>query len=185
MAAETECTVVAVFATLSDAESAAEQLKANGFKSSNIHAPTDADVPGSASSHVSPPAKHEGGIRGWFKSLFGGDEHIDLTHYETALAAGNAVVSVDVRDSDIDKASGILSRFSPIDIHTDDFGAAEGVSTSNTNNAGYQGSPSDIYNAMDEIDMAASHSVRTQPGAVTRDPGSAPGTGIRVYKRDR
>ena len=199
MAAKTECAVVAVFETLKDAESAVAELAASGFQSSNIHGPAaSADRPSSHGvTSVGAGSHHAGGIRAWFKAIFGTDEHADLNRYETASASGNAVVTVDVRDSDVDKASSILERFSPINLHADDFGAAEGVSTSNTNNAGYQGSPSDLYNAIDELGLptptkvgAGASGTETLPEELLvsrKGRAQAPlasGTGIRVYRRD-
>lgn len=187
MADTTDCTVVAVFNSADDARSAVAELKSSGFGSDKVfvssegaqgvsfrqaEAGTAADL-GTGGSYPSQApstmSHHEGGITGWFKSLFGAnDEHEHRRGYESAVAGGKTIVSVDAPESSADRISDILNRYSPVNVHTEDYGEARGVATSNTYDAGYQGSRSDILNARDEL--------RSAPAATTGSAG-APLTG--------
>lgn len=184
MADTADCTVVAVFNSADDARAAAAELKSSGFASDKVfvssegaqagsfrqaEAGTSAGVAGSYPAQAPPMAHHEGGISGWFKSLFGGndtDEH--KRGYENAVAGGKTIVSVDAPESSAARISDILNRFSPVNVHTEDYGEAHGVATSNIYDSGYQGSKSDVLNARDEL--------RSTPAATT-DSAGAPLTG--------
>ncbi len=143
-----DCSVVAVFPKADDARSAQAELQAAGFKADRVYSSVETTVAAAPAVSTRP----EGHIAHWLKSLFGGEEHSHFHGYQRALSSGQYVVGVDTSDEDSAKASEIFSRFSPIDVHTDDFGAAHGISTSDTESAGYKGSEtSDILNARDEL----------------------------------
>ncbi len=184
MANTTDYTVVAVFDNAEDARAAAAELRSSGFGSDKVfvssegaqggsvrqsEAGTAADL-GAAGSYPSQApstmSHHEGGIAGWFKSLFGGDDTDEHRRgYETAVAGGKTIVSVDAPESSADRISDILNRYSPVNVHTEDYGEAHGVSTSNTYDSGYQGSKSDVLNARDEL--------RSTPAATTGSAGAS------------
>ena len=188
MADTTDCTVVAVFNSADDARSAAAELKSSGFASDKVFVSSGgaqagsfrqaeagtAATSGTGGSYPSQAPSTmetttEGGISGWFKSLFGAndtDEH--KRGYESAVAGGKTIVSVDAPESSAARISDILNRFSPVNVHTEDYGEAHGVATSNIYDSGYQGSKSDILNARDEL--------RSAPAATT-DSAGAPLTG--------
>jgi stress response protein YsnF len=107
MATTTRSTIVAVYASPSAAQAAANELKKNGIDSDDIYI-------GSGESSARP--QHDGGITGWFKRIFGQD-HEDKPYYENATRRGNVVLSVEASDGNLDNAADILNRHSPIDVH--------------------------------------------------------------------
>jgi len=133
MATRTESTVVAVFHNTSDAQAAAEELQASGFSQDEIYMNyadrTDTTVIDAGSS------RHEGGIAGWFKRIFGSDDDADRHYYEDAVSSGNVLLSVDTNEANVDKAADILNRYSPLDVQREGQGSASGVTTSEVTNA--------------------------------------------------
>ena len=107
MATTTRSTIVAVYASPSAAQAAANELKKNGLDSDDIYI-------GSGEPSERP---HEGGIMGWFKRIFGQDRHEDEPYYENATRRGNVVLSVEASGGNLDNAVDILNRHSPIDVH--------------------------------------------------------------------
>src|SRR5947209_1251543 len=112
MATRTQSTVVAVFRSRAEAEAAASDLKANGFGSNNIFVSSDSSAvdasqqPGGVYSDTQAQSHHhhEGGIVGWFKSVFGQDEEdSDRPYYENAVNSGQTFLSVDVTDESVDR----------------------------------------------------------------------------------
>src|SRR5689334_2792476 len=100
MAMRTQSTVVAVFRNLSDAQAAANELEANGFSEEEIYI-TSSDT--SSSSELE-GRSHEGGIAGWFKRVFGGDDESDRKYYENAVSGGNFLLSVDTDEDNVNTA---------------------------------------------------------------------------------
>jgi uncharacterized protein (TIGR02271 family) len=122
--ASTQSTVVAVFRNVSDAEAAANELLRNGFSENDIFVSQEggtgrtSSTTGSTSTTSS--GQHEGGIAGWFKRVFGADDEAsDRPYYEQAVTSGNVLLSVDTTDQNIDRATSILERHSPVDVHQD------------------------------------------------------------------
>ena len=130
--ATTQSNLVAVFRSSSDAQAAADELKANGFPADNIYissyseagsagSPSAAGT-GTRSQHTSSShtGHSEGGIKGWFKSLFGEDEEheTDVRSYEDAVSRGSVVLSVAVDDDNLDRAANILEKHNPVDVHS-------------------------------------------------------------------
>lgn len=107
MATTTRSTIVAVYASSSAAQAAANELKKNGFDSDDIYI---------GSGGESSERPHEGGITGWFKRIFGQD-HEDEPYYENATRRGNVVLSVEASGGNLDNAADILNRHSPVDVH--------------------------------------------------------------------
>lgn len=122
MANTTRSTVVAVFRDSSDAQTAADELKANGFTQDDIYLSSysSSTTSGSTTSGTGDyhATHHEGGIVGWFKRLFGeDDEQDDRGRYESAVNSGNVLLSVDTTDEDVDRAVSILEKYNPVDVH--------------------------------------------------------------------
>ena len=111
METKTRSTVVAVFKSRSDAEAAMQDLRSSGFTNDEIFLSTDDSTSGRAEyrdvSGTETHWHHEGGIKGWFKSLFGEDEESDRPYYERAVNTGNILLSVDTTDENIDRAADI------------------------------------------------------------------------------
>src|SRR5947199_4080140 len=100
----TQSTVVAVFQSNSEAQAADDELEQNGFSQSDIYVTSGSS--GQASSTAAAPSsydtgtRHEGGVTGWFKRVFEGEE-TDRPHYENHLRGGTFVVSVDTKEENI------------------------------------------------------------------------------------
>jgi uncharacterized protein (TIGR02271 family) len=124
MPTTTQSTVVAVFRNRSDAEAAASDLKANGFGPNDIFISSDTSAvdastqPGGAYSDApAHPHQHEGGVVGWFKSVFGQEDHGDRPYYENAVNSGHTFLSVDATDQNVDRVASLLNAHNPVDVH--------------------------------------------------------------------
>lgn len=123
MPTRTQSNVVAVFRTNSDAQAAAGDLKSNGFATDDIYissysnAGQTGSAPGAAETY-SQTSHHEGGIKGWFKSLFGEDDERaeDRQNYEDVLNRGGVLLSVAVDPEEEDRVVSILEKHNPMDI---------------------------------------------------------------------
>jgi uncharacterized protein (TIGR02271 family) len=128
MPTKTQSTVVAVFRNRSDAEAAASDLKANGFGPNDVYISSDTSAvdattqAGGAYSDTAdrPHHEHEGGIVGWFKSVFGHEDDGDRTYYEEAVNSGHTFLSVDVTDQNVDRVADVLNGHNPVDIHREE-----------------------------------------------------------------
>jgi stress response protein YsnF len=117
MAISTNSTIVAVYSNVSAAQSAVDELKRNGFSQDEIYVSSSGSGTANARSNAGSSApEREGGITGWFKRVFGQEEHEDRAYYENAANAGNVVVSVNATGQNLDQAADILNRHSPIDV---------------------------------------------------------------------
>ena len=112
----TNTTLIAVFRSVADAQAASTDLQAAGIPRSDIYIETDASSAKSSRSH----AASEGGITGWFKSIFGAEDHEDRPVYERAISHGNALLRVDVDEDEIASVENILNRHSPVEVQTED-----------------------------------------------------------------
>jgi uncharacterized protein (TIGR02271 family) len=139
MASTTRSTVIAAFRNSADAQAAAQDLQAAGINRGDIYLESSGSAASttgsgySTSEYGSRTTAHEGGITGWFKSLFGAEDDADRAGYEQAYSQGNYLLSVDVDESRIDVVEDILNRHSPVNVHTDD--AYTGGTTGTTNAA--------------------------------------------------
>jgi stress response protein YsnF len=127
---KTHSTVVAIFRDGAEAQSAANDLRNSGFSSNDIFiSAKEGNVQGAgAGTGGARPATavHEGGISGWFKSIFGeGQRDEDQVSYESALSSGRVLLSVEAADEDVDRAADILNAHRPLDVHLEGTGAAE------------------------------------------------------------
>lgn len=141
----TQRTIVAVFGNTSEAQAAVDELEQSGFNQSDIYITSDYSGQGSstadAPSAYDTARRHEGGISGWFSRVFGGDEESDRPHYENALRSGNVVVSVDATDENLDVATKILNRHSPINIQGEGGEEASEAGRAETARSAYAASP--------------------------------------------
>ena len=114
MPSRTETTVIAAFRSSSDAEAAAQDLEAAGISRDDI------DIETASRGETSTRARKtsgEGGIKGWFKSLFSEEDDPDRVDYENAIRQGNCLLRVDVDEDEIPTVEDILNRHSPVDVH--------------------------------------------------------------------
>jgi uncharacterized protein (TIGR02271 family) len=110
----TASTLIAVYNTESEAQSAIREMKGAGLSNEQIqtHSKTTA---GSAQPATTGAAReHETGFMGWLKSLFGADE--DQTAYSNAYRDGRTVVSVRVSEQQVEQVADVLERYHPVDL---------------------------------------------------------------------
>ncbi|MBV9443234.1 MAG: DUF2382 domain-containing protein [Acidobacteriaceae bacterium] len=117
MATTTNSTIVAVYPSVSAAQSAVDELKRNGFSQDEIYISSTGTADATSRSSAGTSAEHEGGITGWFKRVFGNEDDEDRAYYENSARAGNVLVSVDATDQNMNQVADILNRHSPIDVH--------------------------------------------------------------------
>jgi uncharacterized protein (TIGR02271 family) len=138
MASTTRSTVIAAFRNSADAQAAAQDLQAAGVNRGDIYLESSgsgastAGYTSSTNDYGSRTAHHEGGITGWFKSLFGAEDDTERAGYERAYNQGTYLLSVDTDESQIDRIEDILNRHSPINVHTDDAYSGGTAGTTNT-----------------------------------------------------
>lgn len=112
-------TLVGVFDDHSDAQQACDKLFAAGFDREAVqitsgNAATMGDP--SAISTSTGKREHQGGIRGFFASLFG-DDDVTSGHYSEAVRRGNAVVTVNLPDDRrVDEVTDILEDCRAADV---------------------------------------------------------------------
>ena len=114
----TQSTVVAVFRNRTDADNAANELKANGFNSNNIYVGSYSNAVGNETTpEWNATHHHEGGIAGWFKSLFGeNDDASDYRAYENAAKRGQIVLTLQTAEQNITRAEEIIREHNPVDV---------------------------------------------------------------------
>jgi uncharacterized protein (TIGR02271 family) len=139
MASTTRSTVIAAFRNSADAQAAAQDLQAAGINRGDIYlesSGSNASTAGySSDDYGSRTTQHEGGITGWFKSLFGAEDDTDRAGYERAYSQGTYLLSVDVNENQVDQVEDILNRHSPANVHTDDAYTGSTAGTTNTTTA--------------------------------------------------
>ncbi len=170
-----DCTVVAVYENQTDAQSAVNDLQTAGLSPERLYISSAKDAETVTSSPAPPTSSGHESFGHWLKSLFGPVKHAHQDTYQQAYTGGKHIVSVEASESQVHAVRTILNRFSPMDVHTDDYGAAHGVETPDTYNYVYQGSASDVLNAKDELAMPV-----TTTGSV-----GIPGRAVRVYPKER
>jgi len=111
-------TVVGVYDSYSQAQSAMNELIASGFARKDVQLnPEEETASTSTGSHVRTEGD-SGGIGGFFRSLFGMDD--DAVHrdtYSEAVRRGSTVLTVDAdNDEQRDRAIDIMNRYDPVDI---------------------------------------------------------------------
>lgn len=114
MPSRTNNSLIAVFRNTGDAQAAVTDLQAAGISRDDIYVETNTSGETSSQSRT---ASHEGGVKGWFKSLFGDEDDSDRGNYERAISQGNTLLRVDVDDDEIATVEEILNRYSPVEVH--------------------------------------------------------------------
>lgn len=106
-------TVVAVFDEYQEAQGAVDELLVSGFNQNEIKLASEDASP--RDYRVDEKAPSTGGVKSFFRSLFGNDERTNL--YDEAVKHGNFVVTA-MAESDEKSAiaSDILSQHHPVDI---------------------------------------------------------------------
>ncbi len=184
MLTRTQSTVVAVFRTISDAEAAAGELKSQGFNEDEIFISTEggaaADPARQTGTEYKGTNRHEGGITGWFKSLFSSDDEDDRHYYEDAVRTGSVLLSVDTTDQNIDTAADILNRHSPVDVHRDASGDDSERTSEIRTNGGRSGRGSEagtrVADDQSQAIPVVEEELRVGKRAVLRG-------GVRIYSR--
>jgi uncharacterized protein (TIGR02271 family) len=101
---------------------AREDLLSTGFSATDVRLQagdtTDAGTPNDLSMTGGTTTQQEGGIKGFFKSLFGmddNDEHVGM--YSEAVRRGGYLVTVDARDdAQLQRAEEIMQRYGAVDL---------------------------------------------------------------------
>jgi uncharacterized protein (TIGR02271 family) len=103
-------TVVGLFDSYAEAQRAVVELVDSGISREDIGITAqDYDTAGRQGSA---DRRDEGGISGFFSSLFGGDDSDDASYYTEAVGRGGAVVTVDAETDEVaDRAAAIMDRF--------------------------------------------------------------------------
>ncbi len=103
--------LVGLYRSEAQAKNAMNALVANGIQEDYIRSSPESMV-----EDTEQDTDSDGGITGFFRSLFGGDDH--MAHvYSDAVNQGNTMVTVEVDDEvKNQKAIEILNQFNPIDI---------------------------------------------------------------------
>jgi uncharacterized protein (TIGR02271 family) len=109
-------TLVAVFDDYDDAERARERLASAGFRQEDIQVTPERSAWGSGDATYGGHAAKEGGLRGFFASLFGAGDDESHGHYSEAVRRGSIVVAVEVDDNQTERATGILEDCGAIDV---------------------------------------------------------------------
>ena len=117
MPSRNEITIIAAFRSTADAQAAATDLQAAGISRDDIY--IEGSAPGEKSQR-SKAASSEGGITGWFKSIFGDEEDVDRSEYEQAITKGYTLLRVDVDEEEIATVEDILNRHSPVEVHAEE-----------------------------------------------------------------
>jgi stress response protein YsnF len=188
--------VVAVFRNLSDAQAAASELESSGFSEDEIYISSTDQSGSSESSDTS----HEGGITGWFKRVFGGDDESDRNYYESAVSTGNVLLSVETHEGNVDTAADILNRYSPADIQRGDGSSGTGQTSSSStsqsgsavrgatttggqSNAGIQSDTANQYNAASQAGSDESRAIPVVQEELKVGKRAVLKGGVRVYSR--
>jgi uncharacterized protein (TIGR02271 family) len=109
-----ERTVVGVFDDYSTAERVAQDLTNAGISRSSIDVRSNFRTGAAGRGYDS--GEHEGGISGFFRRLFGGDDYPEAGHYDEAVRRGSAVVSVTGTPDQIEQAVEIMNSAGAVDI---------------------------------------------------------------------
>jgi uncharacterized protein (TIGR02271 family) len=115
-------TLVGVYDSAVRAQQVREELLQQGFDEDEVRVSgSTGATAGDTTAHTDSESHHEGGIMGFFRSLFGGDDDETYANrYSTAVQRGNAVVTVDASSDDrIEQAQQIMNRYEPLDIDAD------------------------------------------------------------------
>jgi len=110
--------VVGVYDDYADAQNAVQALVTEGFSRSNIHLDPESDSASTPMASSQSDQSRDTGIGGFFRSLFGSDEHKEHHDvYAESVRRGSYVLTVDAQSEDeADRISEIMARFNAVDI---------------------------------------------------------------------
>lgn len=115
-----ENTVIGVYDSYAQAESAMNELLSSGFSRSNVRLNPEPSGSEPATATTAEELPREHGIGHFFRSLFGLEEHERHEHhdlYAEAVRRGSCVLAVDAAsDEQRERATEIMNRHDPIDI---------------------------------------------------------------------
>ncbi|MHB0818103.1 hypothetical protein ACYCFK_07460 [Stutzerimonas stutzeri] len=177
-------TLVAAFATLTDANRTRGDLMARGIPREQIHAVGAEmaeihayDAPYSTTDSTLDRTQHDARVAHFFQSLFGNEPHTDHRHYATAypdaIRRGALVIAVDVTDEDqLIRARDALEYNGALDIHEhgagpNDTAAAHGYPGPTSPYAGATGGDSHL----DKHFVGTRHSTDQHLAASAASPG--------------
>lgn len=110
-------TLAAIFEHRGDADRAKAELINAGFSGSAVRLASGAGTQTQADTGPGADDSIGGSIMHFFNSLFGTDDNADKHYYSSAVNRGNTVLTVDAAsDDEIDRASGIIEGFGPLNI---------------------------------------------------------------------
>jgi uncharacterized protein (TIGR02271 family) len=116
---EDQKTVIGVFDDYATAQQAARQLESEGVSREAINIQsnmkTGAAGYGGAEMETGAAESHEGGIKGFFHRLFGGEDD-ERGYYQEALRRGNAIVAVTAPANQIDRIAQVMTNLGAADI---------------------------------------------------------------------
>jgi len=166
-----QSTIIAVFPDAATAQAAAKDLLSAGISRENMFLESSRTGTGtSGSSSVNEPGtsmpEHHGGVGGWFKSLFGGEDEAEANRYQEAIGRGNVILSVHSREDQYEKIADILDRHNPIDIH-------EGQTAARSSTAGATGTTAAATAGTTGATTAATAGRQTAQTAQTATTGNA------------
>ncbi|HEV2612578.1 MAG TPA: YsnF/AvaK domain-containing protein [Noviherbaspirillum sp.] len=110
-------TVVGVYDSYAQAQSAMNELIASGFSRTDVQLNPDQET--SASTRTTTDnTSDSGGIGGFFRSLFGMDDQVgERDTYAEAVRRGSCILTVNAdNDEQRDRAIDIMNRYDPVDI---------------------------------------------------------------------
>ena len=115
-------TIIGTFDDKTTAQTAVDQLIAQGFKRDHVHLQgaqgLESDITSSQSDRTVP--KSDGmmsGVGHFFSNLFGSDSNEHAGKYSEAVRRGGTVVAVDAEnDDDVEKASAVMTDLGTVDV---------------------------------------------------------------------
>ncbi len=106
-------TVVAIYNSMEEAQSAATQLLSNGFRGDNVDVSSGKNYAGHSSD------EEESGITRFFKNLFGNSDNDERERY-TKIAERGSIVTVHAQsDEEATRASRLLDDYGAVDVDED------------------------------------------------------------------
>jgi uncharacterized protein (TIGR02271 family) len=166
-------TLVAVFDNRSKAQSAMDELLATGFSRS--------DMSVSSSDTTAGATEGEGmgaSVKHFFSNLFGSDHDEHANRYAGAVTQGHHVLTVTTQsDADVDRASDVIERFSPLDIDERDGTGTSASSMDPSMLSGVRTGSSTLGAAMQSSEVGnstystGSMGASSQSGSMQRDMG--------------
>lgn len=113
-------TVLATFDDMQEAQSAVDQLIAEGFTRANVH--LQQGLPGATAGVTPGVGADEGrglmsGVGHFFSHLFGSDGQTHAGNYSEAVRRGSSVVAVDASsDSEVDRITALMNKMGSVDV---------------------------------------------------------------------